>query len=148
MNNASFNACSVLIIKQHCLTAGVHGQIVQRVLDSGLEISSVGLRRLRPADAADFMEAYREVLPECEELVRDLSTGTSLALEVRGENAVEAVRDLCGPYDPDIAKSLRPNTLRAQFGLDRVHNAVHCTDLPEDGPSDSEFLFKLVHPDL
>ena len=24
-------------------------------------------------------------------------------------------------------------TLRAQYGLDRVRNAVHCTDLPEDG---------------
>jgi nucleoside-diphosphate kinase len=28
---------------------------------------------------------------------------------------------------------LRPRTLRALFGVDKVQNAVHCTDLPEDG---------------
>jgi len=28
---------------------------------------------------------------------------------------------------------LRPNTIRAKFGIDRVKNAVHCTDLSEDG---------------
>ena len=35
--------------------------------------------------------------------------------------------------DPEIAKNLRPNTLRARFGHTRTHNGVHCTDLPEDG---------------
>jgi hypothetical protein len=28
---------------------------------------------------------------------------------------------------------LRPSTLRAKFGKTKVQNAVHCTDLPEDG---------------
>lgn len=41
-------------------------------------------------------------------------------------------RELCGPYDPEIAKTLRPNTIRSMFGIDRVKNAVHCTDLEED----------------
>lgn len=33
----------------------------------------------------------------------------------------------------EIARHLRPRTLRALFGVDKVRNAVHCTDLPEDG---------------
>jgi hypothetical protein len=33
----------------------------------------------------------------------------------------------------ELARKLRPNTLRAKFGKTKVHNAVHCTDLPEDG---------------
>ena len=33
----------------------------------------------------------------------------------------------------EIARKLRPNTLRAQFGKTKVQNAIHCTDLPEDG---------------
>lgn len=144
VNNAALSACSVVIIKNHCLAAGVHGQIVQEVLDAGLEVTCIGLRRLSPADAADFLEVYRGVLPECEELVADLSTGVCLALEVRGEDSVNAVRGLCGPYDPDIAQSLRPKSIRARFGVDRVRNAVHCTDLPEDGAGDSEFMFRLL----
>lgn len=46
---------------------------------------------------------------------------------------VNSLRGLCGPHDPEIARTIRPNTLRAKFGIDRVKNAVHCTDLPEDG---------------
>ena len=44
-----------------------------------------------------------------------------------------AFRELVGPHDPEIAKAIRKSTIRANFGLDRVKNAIHCTDLPEDG---------------
>ena len=37
-----------------------------------------------------------------------------------------------GPHEVEIAKHIRPQTLRAKFGKDKVKNAVHCTDLPED----------------
>jgi nucleoside diphosphate kinase len=33
----------------------------------------------------------------------------------------------------ELARKLRPNTLRAKYGKTKVQNAVHCTDLPEDG---------------
>jgi len=46
---------------------------------------------------------------------------------------IESFRKLCGPMDPEIAKNLRPTTIRAKFGVDRARNAVHCTDLEEDG---------------
>ena len=32
----------------------------------------------------------------------------------------------------EIARHLRPRTLRALFGKDKIQNGVHCTDLPED----------------
>lgn len=28
---------------------------------------------------------------------------------------------------------LKPNTLRARFGRNKIQNAIHCTDLNEDG---------------
>jgi nucleoside-diphosphate kinase len=49
---------------------------------------------------------------------------------------------MCGPHDPEIAKHLKPNTLRAKFGYDRVRNAVHCTDLPEDGTLEVRYFFE------
>jgi len=33
----------------------------------------------------------------------------------------------------EVARHLRPASLRALYGDDRVKNGVHCTDLPEDG---------------
>ena len=41
----------------------------------------------------------------------------------------------------EIARHLRPRSLRAQFGLDKVHNAIHCTDLPEDAVLEVGILF-------
>ena len=72
-----------------------------------------------------------------------MTTGPCIVLEVRQENAVASFRELCGPMDPEIAKNLRPNTLRARYGSDRVKNAVHCTDLPEDGVLESQYFFQI-----
>lgn len=45
--------------------------------------------------------------------------------------------------DPEIATNLRPNTIRAKFGQNRTHNAVHCTDLEEDGALEVEYFFSI-----
>lgn len=57
----------------------------------------------------------------------------AIAISSGGENTVEKARKLCGPYDPEVAKYLREDTIRAKYGSDKVKNAVHCTDLVEDG---------------
>eukprot|EP00998_Keelungia_sp_KM082_P010270 NODE_6465_length_637_cov_70.931373_g6442_i0.p1 GENE.NODE_6465_length_637_cov_70.931373_g6442_i0~~NODE_6465_length_637_cov_70.931373_g6442_i0.p1 ORF type:complete len:107 (+),score=22.07 NODE_6465_length_637_cov_70.931373_g6442_i0:251-571(+) len=99
---------------------------------------------LTPTDVEDFLEVYKGVVPEYQEVVEQLCNGTIWALEIRSENAVKAFRQFCGPHDPEVGKVLRPESLRARFGKDKVRNAVHCTDLPEDGVLESEFFFRLL----
>jgi len=65
---------------------------------------------------------------------------------VRQEDVVNKFREFCGPHDPELAKTLRPKTLRAAFGSDRVKNGIHCTDLPEDGVLESEYFFNILQP--
>lgn len=93
--------------------------------------------------AEEFFEIYKGVLPEFGAIIDQMIVGPSIVLEVRQENVVKAFRDLVGPMDPEIAKNLRPKTLRARFGIDRCRNAVHCTDLPEDGTLESEYWFSI-----
>lgn len=93
--------------------------------------------------AEEFLEIYRCVLPEFVPITEQMTTGPCIVLEVRQENAVQSFRELCGPMDPEIAKNLRPKTLRARFGIDRCRNAVHCTDLPEDGTLECEYFFSI-----
>ena len=62
--------------------------------------------------AKEFLEIYEGVLPEFVPMVEQMTTGPCIVMEVRQENAVQSFRDLCGPMDPEIAKNLRPNTIR------------------------------------
>ena len=67
-----------------------------------------------------------------------------VALEICGEQSVEKVRAFVGPFDPEVARHIRPQTLRARFGVDKLRNAVHCTDLPEDGVLEAEYVFQIL----
>ena len=92
---------------------------------------------------------YKGVLGHYGELVRELSSGPCLGLQIVGQldNDVDVVsnfRQLCGPQDPQVAKSIRPGTLRAKYGESLVRNGVHCTDLSEDGPLEVEYFFKVL----
>jgi nucleoside-diphosphate kinase len=60
------------------------------------------------------------------------------------ESVVAQFRDHAGPWDVEMARELQPQTLRARFGHDRVRNAVHCTDLAEDGVLECEYFFDLL----
>lgn len=141
---AVFDNCAALIIKPHAVAARATGAVLSAVLAAGLEISGVRTRSLERADIEDFLEAYKGVVPEYGRWIVELSEGRSVILEVRGEDVVARLRELCGPYDPVIARVLRPESLRAKLGLDSVRNALHCTDLPLDGPLECKFLFTIV----
>lgn len=41
----------------------------------------------------------------------------------------------------EVARKLRPTSLRGMFGRDVVENAVYCTDLSDDGRLEVEFFF-------
>ena len=91
--------------------------------------------------AEEFYGVYKGVLPEYLPSIEHFSNGPSVVLEVRQQNAVENFRAFVGPHDPEIAKHLKPDTLRAKFGHDKVKNAVHCTDMAEDGVLECEYFF-------
>ena len=98
--------------------------------------------------ALEFYEVYRGVAPEFSMMVDEITSGAFVALEVAGdgwsEDVVSRFRELAGPVDPEMARAVRPKSLRAAFGFDKVRNAVHCTDLPEDGALETHYFFKIL----
>ncbi|MCO5602224.1 hypothetical protein L7F22_056352 [Adiantum nelumboides] len=79
-------------------------------------------------------------------MVHELASGPFIAMEICNEdgqgNPVTSFREFCGPPDSQACKIVRPHTLRAKFGINKVKNGVHCTDLPEDGIMECKFIFK------
>jgi nucleoside-diphosphate kinase len=78
-------------------------------------------------------------------MLSQLIAGPLIAMEVRGGKGPDTLtqfREFVGPSDPALAKQIRPNSIRAKYGEDKVKNAVHCTDLPEDGVLEVSIVLK------
>lgn len=140
---AVFNNSTCCIVRPHAIKDS--GPIIDKILKEGFEISALRMWYLDKVAAEEFLEVYKGVLPEYYQLVEQMCGGPSLVMEIRQEDAVRALRQLIGPHDPEIAKHLRPNTIRANYGIDKVRNAVHCTDLPEDGLLENEYFFNILY---
>ncbi|CAG9465481.1 unnamed protein product [Pedinophyceae sp. YPF-701] len=137
------------IIKPHAFLDGRAGSILQ-VIQAQFDVTALQLVSLNRTDASEFYEVYRGVVPpdEFSDMLEEITSGPFLALEVapgaEGADTVESFRQLCGPRDPDLARLLRQETIRAVFGQSRAKNAVHCTDLEEDAGLEVQYFFELI----
>lgn len=143
-NTAIFTDCTCCIIKPHAITAGLTGKILNSISAAGFQISALQMFNLDRANAEEFYEVYKGVVTEYTSMVTELCSGPCMVLEIHGENTPKTFRDFCGPADPEISRHLRPDSVRALHGKDKVKNVVHCTDLPEDGPLEVEYFFKIL----
>lgn len=144
---ATFNNCALCIIRPHAVRDGVAGEVISTLLAAGLEISAMQSFSLLKAQAENFYEVYKTIIPSAHyvSMVSELASGLCLAIEVRASaDVVPMMRELCGPYDVEIARHLRPETIRARLGRDNVHNVVHCTDLAEDGALECQYFFSIL----
>merc|ERR1712039_573012 len=145
--SAKHDSCSVCIIRPHAVREGRAGIVVEQLVDANFEISAMQSFSLTRPQAENFYEVYKTVVPSAQysAMISELASGVCIVIEVRGPgNIVNSLRELCGPYDVEIARHIRPGTIRAQLGRDNVHNAVHCTDLPEDGILESQYFFSIL----
>lgn len=143
---ATFDCCSLLLVKPHAVRQGLTGQVLTKLIDANFEVSAVQLFTLSRAEADNFAEIYKGVIQPSEysSMTQELSSGPLVAVEVRAQDCVPELRQLCGPMDVEVAKALRPNTLRALFGSSKIENAVHCTDLAEDAVLECQFFFDIL----
>uniref|UniRef100_A0A3P9PTC5 Nucleoside diphosphate kinase homolog 7 n=1 Tax=Poecilia reticulata TaxID=8081 RepID=A0A3P9PTC5_POERE len=135
-NTAVCEDSTCCIIKPHAIAEGqviTYKSCVKKILFN-----------IDYANAEEFYEIYRGVVMEYPGMVAELCSGPCIVLEIQGADIPKSFRELCGPSDPEIARLLRPNTLRGLYGKDKVRNAVHCTDLPEDSVLEVQYFFRIL----
>lgn len=143
-SSVTLDNCTCCIVKPHAIKSKLLGKIMSSISAQGYEISAVTSIFFDRTSAEEFLEVYKGVVPEYVDHVSELAGGMCVALEVRAEDAVNTFRQTAGPWDVEMAKTLRPDTLRGMWGIDRVRNVVHCTDLPADAVPEVEYCFKIV----
>ncbi|KAJ3148653.1 Nucleoside diphosphate kinase 7 [Geranomyces michiganensis] len=142
---AVFENSTLALIRPHAVSAGLVGQIYADITQAGFEVTDMELFRLEKADAEEFLEIYKGVVPEYHGMLDHLTSGPVVAMEITGKpDIVDSFRNFCGPADPELARVLYPQSLRAKFGADKVQNAIHATDLAEDGPLEVKYFFKIL----
>ena len=147
---ATLDNCSCVLIRPHAVKSGDAPAILDEILSSRqLSCTAVQMFSLDKVSAKEFLEVYEGVMPSVGDMVVALCAGPLIALEVKLSDpavgpVVPLVRDLVGPWDVEMAKELKPDTLRARFGVSRTDNAVHVTDLEEDGPTECAYFFDLL----
>ncbi|XP_028614454.1 nucleoside diphosphate kinase 7 [Grammomys surdaster] len=143
-NTAKFTNCTCCIIKPHAISEGMLGKILISIRDACFEMSAIQMFNMDRANVEEFYEVYKGVVSEYNDMVTELCSGPCVAIEIQQRNPTKTFREFCGPADPEIARHLRPETLRAIFGKTKAQNAVHCTDLPEDGLLEVQYFFKIL----
>jgi len=139
-------SCSLALILPSAIKGGQAANIMAAIAaDRGGAVNAVQMFTLTKPNAEEFYEVYKGVVADYTKKVSELASGPCIAVEfVSGNGAVETLREICGPSDPDVARTIRPASIRAKFGVNAVQNAVHVTDLPEDGCLEVEYFFNLL----
>lgn len=143
--NISNGNSTVCVIKPHCVLQGRTGAIIGCLKQAGLEVNAIQQFSLERQAATEWLDVYRDVYPEYNATIAHFCAGPSIVLKLSGDDAFSKLRALCGPIDPVIAAQVAPGSLRATFGVNKVQNGVHCTDLVEDVVLETQFFFKTIN---
>lgn len=148
-STAKLKNTTCCVIKPHALDEGKFGYIISAIMENDFRVTAMQLFYLSNANADEFLEVYKGVVSDFHALLSSFLDGPCVALEISGKKEDVDVhgefRRLAGPSDPEVARQIRPHTLRARFGNDKYKNAVHCTDLPEDTVLELEYFFKILY---
>jgi len=145
------------VIKPHALREGKAGRIIEEIQARGFHVFGIQAFILTKKESEDFYEIYKGIENrDYFGLVRQGASGRCLVLALAAPDlelteeipsVVEAFRKVCGPADPEVCRVLYPDSLRSKYGgMNQEENAVHCSDLEEDGLLEVEYFFTLMQP--
>lgn len=137
--------CTLCLIKPHIMKDHLAGDVLGAIVEQGFQIVGLHSTHFTPQIAEDLLDVYKGVHPQYSAMIEQLAESPLLAVMIMGSrNVVTEFREFCGPLNPDLARSVRPASLRALFGKTVTKNAVHCTDLTDDGELECGYMFQTV----
>ena len=141
----------LVIIKPDGIVKSLTGNIISAFSETKLKI--VGAKIVKTSEKKEHVEKHYAELkikkPHVFEGTIQYMTGKFhtdrvLVLVYQGENAIDKIRVICGPTNPEEAG---PTTIRGKYG--RIHsktnvfeNVVHCSDSVESAVREINLWFK------
>jgi nucleoside-diphosphate kinase len=134
---------TLILIKPDAMQRALAGEILGRFERRGLTVRAAKLVRVDRELAERHYDEHREK-PFFGELVDFITSGTTLALVLEGEAAVDVTRTTIGATNPVDAV---PGTIRGDLALAMPDNLVHGSDSVETAEREIALWFGADDPD-
>jgi nucleoside-diphosphate kinase len=118
---------TLVLVKPDGVQKRICGEIISRFERKGLCIKAVKMIQV-PEELAKKHYAEHEGKGFFKDLISFITSGPVLAMVIKGDNAVAAVRQINGATDPLQAV---PGSIRGDFATSIDENIVHASDAPE-----------------
>ena len=128
---------TLVLIKGDGVRRKLVGEIIRRIEARGLDIADMKLMEVDTELAEEHYAEHREK-PFFEELVEFITATPVVAMRIRGEGAIQAMRTLMGATNPADAA---PGTIRGDLALSMPDNLVHGSDSPESAERELGLFF-------
>jgi len=128
---------SLIIVKPDGVRRKVVGDIISRFEKAGLEIERIRVLEMDKTIAYTHYHEH-EGKPYFDRLMNYMTSGPSIVMIIKGEDAIKKSRKLMGPTDP--AKALK-GTIRGDYGTDITINAIHGSDCLKSAEREINIFF-------
>ena len=126
-----------MLIKPDAVRNSQIGSIISHIENEGFTIHQMKLFTFNNELAGRFYEVHKDK-SFFEELIKFMTSGPSVSLHLKREEALELLRRVCGATDPSEAEE---GTLRKLYAADKTRNAVHSSDSSETARKEIEIIF-------
>ncbi|XP_018421443.1 PREDICTED: thioredoxin domain-containing protein 6 [Nanorana parkeri] len=134
---------TVAIIKPDAVAHGKADEIIMKIQEAGFEILANEEKTMTESEVRDFYQ-HRAGEEKFQELIQFMSSGPCHVLIISKsgeEDVIPAWREFIGPTDVEVAKTEKPESLRAQYGTEILYNAVHGSNDTEQASRELAFFF-------
>jgi nucleoside-diphosphate kinase len=128
---------TLTIIKPDAVERHLVGKIIARLEAEGFELLGMKMVYMSKQDAERFYAVHRE-RPFFSDLTTFMSSGPSIPMVMRRDNAIDKLREVMGATNPAEAAE---GTIRKEFALDIEKNSIHGSDSPASAAIEIPFFF-------
>jgi len=129
---------TLALIKPDAIRMEVWLEIIDSYRNAGLEIVKTKLMPFMEKGIAERFYQEHKGKDFFEKNISFITSGPVIALHLRGDKAIQKVRDINGTTDP---KKALPGTIRQKYGKGGPENAVHGSNSNESAKRELLIIF-------
>ncbi len=128
---------SFVMMKPDAVSRRLMGKILSRFEEKGLQVIAVKLMQI-DEELAKAHYGEHEGKPFFEDLIAYITSSPSLAMVIKGEDAISTIRKMVGATNPLEADM---GTIRGDFAMDTGRNIIHASDSPDSAEREINLFF-------